>query len=743
MKKWLSTELLLSASLMVIVIGLLMPGASGFVYPPRPGSFSDQSVSHFPNAIHFQRSVMSYAEFPLWSPLILSGYPFSANPLSGVWYPINWILLFLPLPFGLNLLIAAHIIWGAWGMKAYLRQFGVAVYPAILGMASFLLLPKIYAHHGAGHYSLLCAISWTPWLLRGSLMGSLASMSWMRRMLCAPGFILGVILLIDPRWGMYAGATWIAHELFVGFVGDNEKTAFIGEAIRDREESSNYTHHIKISLDAAFIVAKKLLIQSGIALCLACPLLLPMLEYAGLSTRSSMSLQDTLNYSFPPERLLGFVFPDFGGFHEWLVYPGAVILVFASIQAISGLKERRVIFWMMIVLASLIYALGPAAWIGPLLNQLPVVNLLRVPSRALFVTLLGIITLSSLGMQRWLQGFPQAQEKGIRLACVMLAGFIVFISIGIQWISGKFLLSFTWGGLAGLLSSIIAFGLVGADHTRVQRWIPYLILLSIIDLGGVDRTLFQYRPSSTILSEGVEFADILDDSRTFTFRVYSPSYSLPQQTAALHGWQLADGVDPLQLESYSRYMEEASGVPNLTYSVTLPPFETGDLASDNELAIPDARHLGWLNVRYMVSAFPVAASGLDLIKQQDEMYLYLNHFARPRAWVQPEAGFWTGDVMQADIEAWSPNRVTLSAEGPGWLVLSEINYPGWVAIVQGTPRSVETVYGILRGLPLEAGRQEIIFLYQPRMQYLGLLLGLASLVWLILWSYCTFQGGKW
>jgi hypothetical protein len=98
-----------------------------------------------------------------------------------------------------------------------------------------------------------------------------------------------------------------------------------------------------------------------------------------------------------------------------------------------------------------------------------------------------------------------------------------------------------------------------------------MLLLCLLDWGALDRTLFAPRPAQVVLAEGDQLAKYLA-SQPGHFRVYSPSYSLPQQTAAYYHVELADGVDPLQLQSYVSFMQSASGVPSNGYSVTLPPF---------------------------------------------------------------------------------------------------------------------------------------------------------------------------
>jgi uncharacterized membrane protein YfhO len=81
---------------------------------------------------------------------------------------------------------------------------------------------------------------------------------------------------------------------------------------------------------------------------------------------------------------------------------------------------------------------------------------------------------------------------------------------------------------------------------------------------------------------------------------------------------------------------------------------------------------------------------------------------------------------QAAVTTWMPNRVEVSATGPGTLVLSEISYPGWSVTVDGQQSTIETAEGGLRAVRLDAGRHEVIFSFRPVSVYAGLGLGLAG-----------------
>jgi len=69
----------------------------------------------------------------------------------------------------------------------------------------------------------------------------------------------------------------------------------------------------------------------------------------------------------------------------------------------------------------------------------------------------------------------------------------------------------------------------------------------------------------------------------------------------------------------------------------------------------------------------------------------------------------------AQISSYKRNSVTVEVNvtEPSWLVLTDPNYPGWSASVDGREEKVYTAYYLLRAVPLQAGRHTIVFTYWP------------------------------
>jgi hypothetical protein len=222
-------------------------------------------------------------------------------------------------------------------------------------------------------------------------------------------------------------------------------------------------------------------------------------------------------------------------------------------------------------------------------------------------------------------------------------------------------------------------------------------------------------------------------------RSYSPSYSLPQHTAIQHDLALADGVDPIQLAHYADFLAQAGGYMVSGYSPSLPP----DL--DDASARPDAGRLGLLNVGYVAADFPIVAEGLILEQQIDGTYLYRNEQVLPRAFVVPYAERPAGDDIRlelpivpgpARIVTYTANRIVVEAdqETAGLLVLGEVWYPGWRALVDGLEVPIRRVEGTLRGVTLDPSAHTVEFGYRPWTAWAGFAISITTMLALLVYG---------
>lgn len=702
--------------LLLLPLLIYLPFVGGYLYPVD-SEFSDLAVSHDPYSFYFQQSIIQNGQIPLWQNSILSGAPFAANPLSGVWYLPGWLALIFPLPLGLNITALVHLLWGGVGMYLFLRRTNLRSSTAWLGAIAFEALPKLAVHFAAGHLTLVYAVCWTPWILWAETRRWESGGRYDGRIL--PGFLVGITFLADPRWAVYSGLLWFVYTVWLRTARPvwvpGERRSFLQE-----------------------IGGMSLQALAGCAL--AAPLLLPMLQYAQLSTRSLMTGADRLAYSLPPVRLLGLFFPDIGGYAEWIFYPGALILSLALFGVFAPGIRRRCGLWYGIFIVMGIWALGDALPGTEALASLPGLDWLRVPSRGLFLAGFALIMMAVSVVDVFLGGNLE-NDLEARLDPILyltgMLGFVALITGGIWAFAGELTIKFVWG-IAALTAAFVWILARRRGWISANVWWVGALFLLVADCSSVSLMNFQPRSTAEVQSEGAEVAQYLA-KQPGQFRVYSPSYSLPQQTAVRWGLELADGVDPLQLKSYAQYMVNASGIPSHGYSVTLPPYSDEDIHSANQGFLPDLRLLGRLNVKYVASDFNINLDGLKLLARFGNTRIYQNAMVMPRAWVQPPEGTGSDIWTPATIETWTPNRIVIKADGEGLLVLSEIDYPGWIVRVEGASAEIENVDGLLRGVELGSGSHQVEFLFRPVLIYMGV--GLAGLVMMIWFWLLTAKKG--
>jgi hypothetical protein len=673
----------------LLPILFLLPTADQFHYVPG-SNYSDIGITHYPNMLFIQKTIQEFKTIPLWNPYILSGYPFHADPLSGLWYPPGWIALAFPLPFGINVVIMLHILLGGIGFYKLIRQWGYSEYLAVLGAGSFLLLPKTYAHFAAGHITYLYAFTLTPWLI---LLGCRKrKKDWFWEIILIAGMILA-----DVRWVPFGIAAWIF-------------------AMLQREPSSlpKVNNKVKSAIKKIGVVIA--------AVCMSAILLIPFIRYTSLSTRSLMKPGENLIYSLPYNKLLNIIFPSYGGSAEWMVYCGAGLFLLACVTLIN-LKSRRIwMSWTAWVLC-ILWSLGSNIPGLSILAGLPGINMLRVSPRAMFLGSILLIFLAIEGLNLIIQMANQ-QRKPIRLICMGIGLFSILITgitvkmFGLQaesFIHGTIVLLITWALIE----------MVEARRISLYGFVVLMIVITVGDLTYTDTRNITNQAVKTDVP--VQTIDTLISSPGE--RIYSPSYSIPQDVGMEKGYFLSEGIDPLQLHSYVNYFQQATGVQAEEYSVVQPPLKTGDPAEDNRNVIPNARQLARLNVSTIVSAFPISTVNLKIISSEGNVWVYKNAAFSG----YPIKTTMDGQTEEVNITQYSPNRIEYQTDGDaGMIHTSEIGYPGWKAFIDGKEVKIITEEQVFRAIPVEAGKHTIVMAYQPVELYAGLGISILTLVVLLL-----------
>jgi hypothetical protein len=101
---------------------------------------------------------------------------------------------------------------------------------------------------------------------------------------------------------------------------------------------------------------------------------------------------------------------------------------------------------------------------------------------------------------------------------------------------------------------------------------------------------------------------------------------------------------------------------------------------------------------------------------------------------QVPAGPAPHDQGVATIAEYAPDEVTITvgADRPSVLVLTDVMAPGWVAERDGSPVEIATVDATFRGVVVGPGEHQVVFRYRPLFTYLGFGIGAIALAAAIL-----------
>ncbi|MEN6479488.1 MAG: hypothetical protein ABFD20_07610 [Anaerolineales bacterium] len=117
----------------------------------------------------------------------------------------------------------------------------------------------------------------------------------------------------------------------------------------------------------------------------------------------------------------------------------------------------------------------------------------------------------------------------------------------------------------------------------------------------------------------------------------------------------------------------------------------------------------------------------EIIYRSEDVLVYANEDAWPRAYSVPWsqvavdgrqvslAGVTHDEATAVDIIEYTDMAVDLHlrATEESLLVLSDLDYPGWVATIDGEDAPIWRVDGVVRGVRVSAGEHEVLFHYHP------------------------------
>ncbi|OGG04270.1 hypothetical protein A2Z33_03925 [Candidatus Gottesmanbacteria bacterium RBG_16_52_11] len=661
----------------------------------------------------FWNEAIGRREFPWWNPYLFNGIPFAANPKSGVWYPLNWILAAGPVPRAFAIYIWFHLVIAMTGMYRLLKlNLKTSGLPAAAGGVLFGLSGFFGAKIFIGGLDMIAAASYIPWVFGAWWPFLTGTGSIRRRQLMYP--VIVTVVQFVSGYQTISLFTWMSLVLASLVVAAARRT--VKPLIRIV---------LGLAATAGFL---------GFTL-------LPNREYLILSLRSrDMSYERSAQGALTPELLAELVRPDaFGGpagntgpmqfFWERAGYIGVIGLVLAVTTFLITLLPARLvgsvrlfresgnrlpvlIFSLTAVLAVWI-SLGPNAPVDMFevfyrIN--PVYRGIRIPARHMVLFTFSASALAGLLLSR-------IRRKGIVL-CILILATLELLPAGRKYVE-----------------------LAPTPAAKADR---ELVSLLVSD-PGVNRLMVNYPHVSYP-------TDSLDTNQVLEFQIRS-----------------TNGYETGQLRAIYELAEILNGNPvtGNESDAQVPVIERPDL--------PFSNVLGGTYVLVDASDDPVTRSGVSgyipLTDRTDRPYrLYRNPAAAPRHYLVTESdnvqssevftaavrdpAFSLGDKVIGYPDALPPlettgfcnpygrvetlsstlNSVTVAVDTgcPAYLVSTETMYPGWRAWIDGTEIPVYSANGAFRTIIIPPGSSIVRFEFFPRSFVGGSMLTVLTLVVLIL-----------
>ncbi|HUF37785.1 MAG TPA: YfhO family protein [Anaerolineales bacterium] len=752
------------------IVPLVLIGPA--LLPGRAIYFGTVSLQFHPWRVLAWRTLLA-GELPLWNPLSGMGSPLLANYQSALLYPPTWLLFVFGLfggeqamAYGQGWLVVLHLVLAGWGAARLARELGLpAISQGLVGLAYGCSGYLVARSH---FLSINAAAAWLPWVL-----------FWVYRLVLAPargragavvGLALVVALLLLAGHAQTAWYTLLLAVIWFWFL--LSRPEIVAHSHNTGEQSPGEDAPVEAGpskLQLRLALLRDFAGAFAAAALIAAAQLLPTIELLIQSQRSG-GVDETfaMTYSFWPWRLLGLFAPGlfgspatgdywgYGNYWEDAVYIG-LIPVALAFQAVrrhirSGARAPLVRFLLAITLVSFVFALGSNTPVFPFLfRYVPSFNVFQAPARFTLWAVLCLALLAGIGAADWAAAQSSfARQRARRWSA---AGFALILSGAVTLIFLP-VITATFGR-AVLITGVFATAasLFGTARTKGARWRTTVLAVTALDLAiagwglnpatGLQVYSALPPPVETASGERIYLSETDIYSLTFDDYYRFDTFDVDLEglrATMLPNLNILDGIatanqfDPLEVGRYRQWMAILESAR--------PELKEWMLAESGVTAVGRGSGSGMVAFESRVAAprvqwFPCFRSSqnqdqaLQMVLSRNlefENFLVLEGHETQAAWVcGGEEG--AAAVGNAEILSDEMNGLIIQAGGPsaGVLLVRDLFYPGWTAVVDGEQVEVLPANHSFRAIPVPAGDHVIEVRYRPTWFYLGAVLSLAGL----------------
>ena len=356
----------------------------------------------------YGRKALASGALPLWNPHERGGYPFLADPQTGVLYPLNWIVygaawlfgdgywlaLLRPLIHYAVLATGMHALLGWLEMKAPARWFG--------GAAIVLAGRFAKSKDSAGLWSPV----WLPWVM-------LAVYLCVRK----PSLRSGVVLAVVTSFAFYSGYPPNVFRIYLA-------AAVIGVVLLHeawQRTDRDWRHVGRVGTTVG--------IGALIAAALALPVAAATLDILPHTVRAGLQVRDVIDSAVRPYMWTELFFPRLFRFRSYGYPYAGMLTAFLAVLALARPNRIRIAC---LVVGAFFFLLG-CGHRSPVLpffvEYVPGFRLWRIPEQYLFVVNFAWVWLAASGLDDVLRADAEQRRRLARVlygltGVVFVCGFV-------------------------------------------------------------------------------------------------------------------------------------------------------------------------------------------------------------------------------------------------------------------------------------------------------------------------------
>jgi len=686
-------------------------------------------------------SLIKQGIFPFWNPYEFTGVPLLGNPLTSVFYPLNFLFFVFSFPSAWAIYIFLQPLLASVFMYLFLRNLKLLKIPSAFGAIAFAFssFMMMRLEFGVSGHTIL----WFPLIL----------------------YCIDKYVYVEKRRYLWVLTILFLLSFFSGYIQGFIYLSLISVLYffwRLRENKSE-RNNIKL-LSFVFVLISFVL--------LALPQIVPFVKLLSFSARKSadIGVEAVKNYYLPPQNIIQLFVPDFFGnpatwnywgkpnYTEFCSYIGTTSIFFIIFGLLfSSHKDKK--FWLLIFIASsiLIFRTPVSALLEK--SKIPLLSGLT-PSRLIFPIDFSLCILASFGINSLacLQKDKAIGKVGKTLFLSILIYFLIFfIALGGYlffpnsiW-ANNFSISLRNMFLPAvfLFASALFLKLYCSNENKLRNVaLVGLLLVLSVDLVRQGKKYNSFIPPELIFPR-TEMVDKLISVNKFdrfqkkNVEIFASNFQI------MYGLNSIDGYDSFYPE---RFTKMTSGKNNSESS-----------SKDVFLGDHQSPILMMLGTKYIFSLDKLEESNLTLIGEKGQTKLYENSLAFPRAFLVDEVVVDNSDEevfdllgqtdlrnkvilekkvplnsgpegeKSAEIVSYQANEVKIkvNTSKDRIMVLSDSFYLGWEAFLDGKKAEIYRANYNIRAIRVPEGNHIILFIYKPRTFFFSCMISFTFLFFLI------------